>query len=137
MAREACKEVVKLQTAKDYVGVMGFDSTPQWVVEPVQGVNKEDTLNKLSQMEAGGGTDLYPALENAYNAAKNVPAQIKHFIVFTDGMVAPGPFEDLLAKMKADKCTVSTVAFGTDADIPFMKDLAKQAAATCISAQHP
>ncbi|MDQ3024784.1 MAG: VWA domain-containing protein, partial [bacterium] len=125
MAREAAKEVVKLQTEKDWVGVMGFDSTPQWIVEPTQGVNKEDTLSKLSQMQGGGGTDLYPALENAYEAAKELPVQIKHFLIFTDGMVMPGPFEELTARMKKDNITISTVAFGTDADIPFMKELAK------------
>jgi uncharacterized membrane protein len=124
MAKEACKQVVKLQSPDDYVGVMGFDGVGQWVVQPTKGINKEDTLNKISSMEAGGGTVLGPALESAYEAAKDIPCQIKHFIIFTDGGVAPDDFEGIAKKMVADNCTISTVAFGSDADIPFMKDLA-------------
>lgn len=125
MAKEACKAVVKLQQHDDWVGVMGFDGVGQWVVEPTKGINKNETLAAISAMQAGGGTDLYPALKSAYEAAMNVPVQIRHFLIFTDGIVAPADFEGLLRKMKNDNCTVSTVAFGSDADIPFMKDLAK------------
>jgi Mg-chelatase subunit ChlD len=124
MAREACKAVVKLQQADDWVGVMGFDAVGQWVVEPAKGINKNDTLAKLSSMQAGGGTDLYPALKAAYEASKNVPAQIKHFLVFTDGIVAPADFAGLAKELVADNVTISTVAFGTDADVQFLKDLA-------------
>lgn len=136
MAREACKEVVKLQQPNDWVGVMGFDSMGQWVVQPTRGINKDDTLNKLSSMQAGGGTDLYPALEAAYLASKSVPVQIKHFVVFTDGMVAPADFQGLCKRLTDDKVTVSTVAFGTDADIPFMKDLAKMGGGNMYEAKN-
>jgi len=125
MAKEACKAVVKLQTPKDYVGVMGFDAVGQWVVEPTLGIDKNDTLNKISAMQAGGGTDLYPAMKAAWEKSKTVPAQIKHFIVFTDGIVAPADFQTLTADLSEDNITVSTVAFGTDADVPFLEDLAE------------
>ncbi len=125
MAKEACKAVVKLQTDRDYVGVMGFDAVGQWVVEPTTGINKEVTLNTISSIQAGGGTDLYPAMKAAWEASKGVPAQVKHFIAFTDGIVAPAPFEELTAQMAEDNITVSTVAFGTDADIPFLQQLAQ------------
>ncbi len=126
MAREACKELVRLQREQDYVGVMGFDSVGQWIVEPQAGINKQEVLEILGSMQAGGGTDLYPALRNAYEAGKEINAQIKHVIIFTDGQVAPGPFEDLIDDMVDDKFTVSTVAFGADADIPFMEDVAER-----------
>ena len=125
MAKESCKAVVKLQTDRDYVGVMGFDAVGQWVVEPTSGINKDATLNAISAMQAGGGTDLYPAMKAAWEASQDVPAQVKHFIVFTDGIVAPAPFEELTAEMLEDNITVSTVAFGTDADVPFLQQLAK------------
>ena len=125
MAKEACVEVVKLQANDDYVGVMGFDGVGQWVVEPAKGIDKEGTISKIRSMQAGGGTDLYPALKSAYEASQSIPVQVKHFIVFTDGIVAPGDFAGITKEMTDNKCTISTVAFGTDADIPFMKDLAK------------
>lgn len=124
MAREACKAVVKLQKAEDWVGVMGFDAVGQWVVQPTLGINKNDTLMKLSAMQAGGGTDLYPALKAAFEASKSIPAQIKHFLIFTDGLVAPADFQGLTRQMNEANSTVSTVAFGTDADVQFLKDLA-------------
>jgi uncharacterized membrane protein len=134
MAKEACKAVVKLQTDRDYVGVMGFDSVGQWVVEPTTGMNKEATLNAISAMQAGGGTDLYPSLKAAWEASKKVPAQVKHFIVFTDGLVAPAPFEELTKQMMEDNITVSTVAFGTDADAPFLQQLAKMGGGNAYTA---
>lgn len=124
MAKEACKNVVKLQGPNDYVGVMGFDAVPQWVVEPKFGVDKGVVLNQISSMQAGGGTDLYPAMGAAIEASSSIPAQIKHMIVFTDGLVAPADFQGLTTKMKEEKWTVSTVAFGSDADVAFLKDLA-------------
>jgi len=125
MAKEACKAVVKLQTERDYVAIMGFDAVGQWIVQPTKGINKADTLAKISSIQAGGGTDLYPAMKAAYEASANVPVQIRHVIVFTDGIVAPGDFQGLVNRMKADNYTISTVAFGTDADIPFLKQLAQ------------
>lgn len=125
MAKEACKAVVKLQTEKDYVAVMGFDAVGQWVVRPTQGINKAKTLAEISSMQAGGGTDLYPALKAAYESTQNIPVQIRHVLVFTDGIVAPADFQGLVGQMKRDHYTISTVAFGTDADVSFLQDLAK------------
>jgi len=134
MAREACKAVVKLQQASDWVGVMGFDAVGQWVAEPAQGINKEETLAKLSAMQAGGGTDLYPAMQAAWDSIKGIPAQIKHFLVFTDGIVAPADFEGLTKEMRGDNITISTVAFGTDADVKFLADLAKMGGGNAYTA---
>ncbi len=124
MAKEACKAVVALQTERDWVAVMGFDAVGQWVVQPTKGINKADTLAKISAMQAGGGTDLYPALQAAYESTRGIPVQIRHVLVFSDGMVAPGDFQGLVGQMQGDNYTISTVAFGTDADVPFMQDLA-------------
>lgn len=125
MARESCKAVVALQTERDYVGVMGFDAVGQWVVQPTRGINKSDTMEKISSMQAGGGTDLYPALKAAYESSRDIKVQIRHVLVFTDGIVAPADFSGLVNRMKNDGYTISTVAFGTDADVPFLKQLAQ------------
>lgn len=135
MAKEACKAVVKLQTERDWVAVMGFDAVPQWVVEPTKGINKAETLAQISAMQAGGGTDLYPALKAAYEASLSIPVQIRHVLVFTDGIVAPADFQGLVGQMKADHYTISTVAFGTDADIPFLQQLALMGEGNMYEAQ--
>ena len=135
MAKEALKEVVDLQTDRDYVGVMGFDALGQWVIQPTQGADREELKAKISSMQAGGGTDLYPALKAAYESSKDVPTQIKHVIIFTDGIVAPADFNTLVKKMVRDGYTVSTVAFGTDADIPFMRQLAEMGEGQMYEAQ--
>ena len=96
MAREACKAVVKLQQAGRLGRRDGFRCRRAVGRRAQrQGINKDDTLAKLSSMQAGGGTDLYPAMKAAYEASKGVPAQIKHFLVFTDGIVAPADFAGL------------------------------------------
>ena len=125
MAKEACKAVVKLQGPNDSVGVMGFDAVPQWVVEPRTGVDQQAVLNQISSMQAGGGTDLYPAMQAAIQASAGVQAQIKHMLIFTDGLVPPADFQGLTKQMTDQRWTISTVAFGLDADTTFLHDLAK------------
>ena len=79
----------------------------------------------IATIKAGGGTDGYPALKEAYAVLFERPALLKHVIFLSDGQMTRGDFQGLLRRMAKDKITVSTVAIGKDADVQLMVDVAK------------
>lgn len=125
LARESAIATVEILNPRDKIGVIGFDSASKWVY-PLQYVgDKKAVIDDIASIRAGGGTNIYPALDSAYLALKETQAVTRHVIVLTDGRSAPGDFENLVKKMVADKITVSTVGVGKDADLPFLESLAK------------
>jgi len=125
LAREAGIATTELLSPADSLGVIGFDYAAKWV-SPLQYVrNRQRIVNEIASIRAGGGTSMYPALNSAYIALKGTRAMLKHVIVLTDGRSAPGDFEGIAKEMLKDNITISTVGVGKDADIEFLRDLAK------------
>lgn len=125
LAREACISVVELVEPNDYVGVMTFDSLPKWVVQPAKNVNREAAISRIRSIVAGGGTEIYPSLVEAEKALAGIDAKIKHVILLSDGMSAPGDFTGIVSKLVAGGATVTTVGIGDDADLQFMAEIAQ------------
>ena len=131
MAREAAAQAVEILQAGDVLGVLAFEYSPQWVVRPSPVNNAEDARNivrRVSTIEAGGGTDIYNALQLAYDTLRRTPAQVKHIILVTDGQStsAPGLWETLMTRMRRDRITLSAVAVGADADQNLLQRLVRQ-----------
>ncbi|MGH2453753.1 MAG: VWA domain-containing protein [bacterium] len=124
LAKEAAQAVVDLLGARDLIGVIAFDQEPHWLVRPMEASRRDQILSQVSRITAGGGTNLYPALQEAYRALQGAGAKVKHVIVLSDGQTDPGDFERLVGRMKRAKITVSSVAIGGDADREIMRDLA-------------
>ena len=121
MAREAAAQAVEILESGDVLGVLAFEYSPQWVVRPAPVNDAEDARNvvrRVSTIEAGGGTDIYNALQLAYDTLRRTPAQVKHIILVTDGQStsAPGLWDVLMTRMRRDHITLSAVAIGADAD---------------------
>ena len=49
-------------------------------------------LDRIAGLEAGGGTVMAPAMEEAYETLRGAIAKLKHMIILTDGISAPGDF---------------------------------------------
>ena len=65
---------------------------------------------QLRRLEVGGGTDLYPAAQEAHRVMRQEQAKVKHLIVLSDGLTdGEKNFDPLLARIAADGITVSTV----------------------------
>ncbi|MBI4577168.1 MAG: VWA domain-containing protein [Planctomycetes bacterium] len=125
IAREAAAEVASTLSPWDRFGAIGFDSASKWVV-PMQNVTDVGAvMDQLRSLRAGGGTNIYPALEDAYAALQAEEAVLKHVIVMTDGETVEGPYETLVGRMHADGITVTTVAVGEQADQGFLQDMAR------------
>lgn len=124
LAKDAARAAVELLGNKDQIGVIAFDGTPYWISEVKSGTQKGSVIDRISGIEAGGGTALYPAMEEAYQALQSTNAKLKHVIILTDGHSTPGEFDAMTQEMAASRITVSTVGIG-DADQALLERIAE------------
>jgi len=126
LAREASIACVELLSPSDQIGIIGFDDAAKWVVPFQKRVDDKDFIIKnIASLRAGGGTDAYPALDEASRVLTITKAMLKHIILLSDGRTASGDFDRLAQTMTENKITLSCVGIGADADIPFLQSLAK------------
>jgi uncharacterized membrane protein len=125
LAKEAAHLVVDLLDERNEVGVQSWDTEFIWDVQVRTAKDRAAVHHAIATIKAGGGTDGYPALKDAYSILFERPALLKHVIFLSDGQMTRGDFAGLLRRMAKDKITVSTVAIGKDADVQLMVDIAK------------
>lgn len=117
LAVSAIAESVKLLSPDARVGVLAFADDRTWVVPLTRASNQAAILQAVEAVGVGGGTQLYPALEEAWIGLQPTDAQLKHVILLTDGRgeTRYAQNTDLLAKIGASDVTVSTVALSVEA----------------------
>lgn len=125
MAREAALQAIDVLRPEDQIGVVAFDIDIDWVV-PVQkvGDNLDGIRNRISRIEASGGTDIYSALQAAYSIMRTVQATQKHITLVSDGQSWKGQYEAMIRRMSPYRITLTTIAIGGDADREWMTELA-------------
>lgn len=128
LAKESAMRTVELLRPQDTIGVLAFDDTRWWVVEPTKLTDKNQVINQIQSLQPNGGTDIYPATAEAYYKLKDNQATRKHIILLTDGQSAGnGSYEQLTSEMTAAQITMSTVAIGNDSDQQLLEKLANLA----------
>ena len=125
LAKEAAALAIELLHPRDRAGVIAFDSAAKWVVEPTDADKPLALRERIGTIRAGGGTDIYPALDVAAEALANERTVLKHVILLSDGVSAPRDFKTLIEGMRGNRVTLSTVAVGNDADLFTMQRLAE------------
>lgn len=125
LAKEAAMATVELLSERDYVGVVAFDGEPYWVVDMQSAANQMGIIQTIEQIDAGGGTNIHPAMVEANEALAMIPASFKHAILLTDGISQPGEFYGITNEMTNQMVTVSTVGMGEGADIDLLQDIAR------------
>lgn len=124
LAKTAAKGAVELLGQTDKIGVIAFEGDTFWISDVQPASNKGRVIDDISRIEAGGGTNMYPAMESAFEALQGTVAKLKHVIILTDGISAPGDFQGIAASMASAKITVSTVGIG-DADANLLEEIAR------------
>ena len=124
LAKDAARGAVDLLGSKDQIGVIAFDGSPYWVSEMKSASQKSSVIDRIAGIEAGGGTTLYPAMQEALKALQSTSAKLKHVIILTDGYSTPGDFEGITQEMTSARITVSTVGIG-DADPNLLERIAE------------
>ena len=139
MARQAAVLSTQELGPRDLVGILTFESFRHWVLPmmPVLGLSPTAIQDKLAPLTADGGTDIFPALTDAYNAVKDTDARYRHIILLTDGQsCCAGDYPGLLDKLRAANVTLSTIAIGGDADQQLLAQLARQGDGRYYFAEH-
>lgn len=129
VANESAVLAIESLGTHDFVGVVAFDNAPITVSPLARNTNPAMTSNQIRCLTPGGGTYIYPALLQAYDAMNRLPlrdAQVRHVLLMTDGVSGEGDFDGLLARMADAKITLSTIAFGADADRELLSKLARR-----------
>ena len=124
LAKEAAASVLEFLRERDLIGVITFDQEYRWLVPLTEASRRKEIEEKILQLRAGGGTNMYPALNAAKEALEPARAKVKHVIVLSDGQTDPGEFGTLVQEMSRKRITVTAVAIGNDADTRFMRQLA-------------
>ncbi len=125
LAKEAAIATVEVLGTRDYVGVVVFDGQAYWCVDLQNAGNRAGVIASIETVQAGGGTNIYPALVEAQSALSRTHAAFKHAVLLTDGHSQPGDFADIVDQMANEAITVSTVAVGEGADVNLLQDIAR------------
>lgn len=125
LAKDAAKAAVELLGKQDQVGVIAFDSESYWVSELHSAADRSYIMDRISTIEASGGTSIYPGMEMAFDSLNSAVAKLKHVILLTDGHSSPGDFEGIASQMASSRMTLSTVAVGSSADQDLLELMAR------------
>ena len=116
MAKQAAKATADTLAADDLLEVIAFDSQPTRIVHMTPAKHSARIQNDIARIQAGGGTEIFPALDAAYQVLTTTRAKKKHVILLTDGQAPNGGIRDLVQAMAAEEITVSTVGLGAGVD---------------------
>lgn len=142
LAREAAMRTVDALYESDQLGVIAFDDLPEWVSPLAPVGNKEIRARikaRIARIEAGGGTNIYKALEQALETLLRTPARQRYIFLMTDGEDnnPRQPFSQLIQRIHDARIALSTLAIGEDADRNLLRQWAEVAGGRAYYAAQP
>ncbi len=124
LARLAAIGVIENLRPADLVGVLIFDNSFQWAVP----IRKAEDRSLIKRLVAGitpdGGTQIAPALSEAYRRTLPVRATFKHVVLLTDGISEEGDSIAVAREAQQQKITISTVGLGQDVNRAYLERIA-------------
>ena len=125
LAKDAARATAEMLGGDDLIGVVAFDSQAIPLVRLQRAQNRVRISSDIARLTAGGGTQLLPPLQEAYQQLAAATARIKHVILLTDGQAEYQGILELVNQMVAQKITVSTVGVGSGADQTLLTAIAE------------
>lgn len=124
LARLAAIGVIENLRPVDRVGVLIFDNSFQWAV-PIRKAEDRTLIKRLvSGITPDGGTQIAPALAEAYRQVLPVNATFKHIVLLTDGISEEGDSMALAREAAGQRVTISTVGLGQDVNKAYLEKVA-------------
>jgi uncharacterized membrane protein len=124
LARLAAIGVVDNLRPIDLVGVLIFDNSFQWAV-PLRRAEDRTLIKRLiSGITPDGGTQIAPALNEAFRKILPTNATYKHIVLLTDGISEEGDSMDLSREASLRHVTISTVGLGQDVNRAYLEKVA-------------
>ncbi len=128
LARLAAIGVVDNLRPIDLVGVLIFDNSFSWAV-PIRHAEDRTLIKRLiSGITPDGGTQIAPALTEAFRRIMPANATYKHIVLLTDGISEEGDSMELSREALAKHVTISTVGLGQDVNRTYLEKIATSAA---------
>jgi uncharacterized membrane protein/uncharacterized protein YegL len=125
LARLSAIGVVDNLRPMDLIGVLIFDNSYQWAV-PIRRAEDKSLIKRLiSGITPDGGTQIAPALTEAYRKVLATHATYRHIVLLTDGISEEGDSLDLAAAAQHHSLTISTVGLGQDVNRSYLEKIAE------------
>lgn len=124
LARVAAIGVIENLRPVDLVGVLIFDNSFQWAV-PIRKAEDRVSIKRLvAGITPDGGTQIAPALAEAYRRVLPQRATFKHVVLLTDGISEEGDSLSVAKEAEQQKITISTVGLGQDVNRAYLERIA-------------
>jgi uncharacterized membrane protein len=85
IAKAGAELAIEALSDSDRVGVLAFSSGTDWVIPLAPRSNITDPAGALGSITPSGDTEISNALEVALEELADVPEQLRHIVLFTDG----------------------------------------------------
>jgi len=124
LARLSAIGVVDHLRPVDNIGVLIFDNSFQWAVPLRRAEDKSLIKRLISGITPDGGTQIAPALSEAYRKVLPSKGVYKHIVLLTDGISEEGDSIDLAKRAAENQVTISTVGLGQDVNRAYLEKIA-------------
>ena len=124
LAKQASVGVVENLRPDDSVAVLIFDNSFQWAVPLRKAEDRSAIKHLISGITPDGGTQIAPALAEAFHKITPVTAVYKHIVLLTDGISEEGDSIALAKEAAANHVTISTVGLGQDVNRAYLEKIA-------------
>jgi len=125
LARLSASGVVDHLQPADTIGVLIFDNSYQWAVPMRHAEDKSLIKRLISGITPDGGTQIAPALTEAYRKVLLSKSPYKHIVLLTDGISEEGDSLELAREAQAHQVTISTVGLGQDVNRTYLEKIAE------------
>lgn len=127
LARLAAIGVVENLRPIDYVGILIFDNSHQWAVPLRRAEDKNMIKRLIAGITPDGGTQIAPALAEAYKRMATATGAYKHIVLLTDGISEEGDSLSVAKDAAERRVTISTVGLGQDVNRAYLEKVAAAA----------
>ena len=127
LARQSAIGVVKKLQPTDQVGVLVFDNSFLWAVPLAPNSDPRTVQRLIEGIVADGGTQIAPALREAFQQIRTSTAAYKHILLLTDGISEEGDSLKLARAAAGLKITISTAGLGLDVNRAYLERIAQTA----------
>lgn len=126
LAMSAVDASVRMLPPEARVGVLSFSDSFSWAVPMTRARNPDAIAQAVRGITVSGGTQIYPALNEAFEALNATDAVLRHIILLTDGagVTRLDQHLDLVERIRASNVTISTVALSREAEVSELKRVA-------------
>ena len=136
-SRAAAVAASQMLGPQDFIGVVTFDSEAHWALPLRKNASPQQTKARLDRIAASGGTNMMPALREAYQAIQGCNASLKHVVVLTDGQTPKDGYASIVSAAKEKGITTTGVAVGRDADRALLANIGLRGGGTFYQVTSP